>query len=84
MDRVLFHLVISPQPLLASELARLVGRPAPLVRRTLSRLEVEGLAVKTRAGNRGPIGTFRWAATRAGAARVKPMLEALEAQHAGR
>jgi DNA-binding IclR family transcriptional regulator len=83
MDRILFHLVVAPEPLLASELARLVGRDPPLVRRTLSRLEAEGLVAKSRAGDRGPIGTWRWAATRRGEATVKPMLDALEARHAG-
>jgi DNA-binding IclR family transcriptional regulator len=83
MDRILAHLVAAPEPMLASELARLVGRAPPLVRRTLRRLEAEGLAAKSRAGDRGPIGTWRWAATRRGEQRVRPMLDALEARRAG-
>jgi len=74
MKDILVVLTCAPEPMLASEVARVVGRPPPLVRRSLSRLERDGLARRVRHSARGPIGTYRWGATPAGARAVEGLV----------
>lgn len=70
MDLVLLILAASKQPMLASEIAPLLARDGNAVRATLSLLAREGLATKQLAGAKGPIGTYKWAATESGKACV--------------
>jgi predicted ArsR family transcriptional regulator len=73
MDTILLVLALSPAPLLASEIAGLVGRPTTAVRATLARLHEAGFAASEQIGTRGPVGTYRWRATVDGIALVAPL-----------
>lgn len=66
MDLILLILTVSKQPLLASELAPLLGRDVTNVRASLALLASQGLAQREQVSDRGPQGTFRWRATPTG------------------
>ena len=80
MDLLLFVLAVSKGPVLASELAPVLAKDASNVRSTLTALEREGLAFRTKVGTKGPQGTYRWQLTPSGKACVEPLLAWIASQ----